>query len=48
MGRLKKNEDEKKIKISISIKRELYFKIKINNDKPSRIIEKLLKDHYDK
>lgn len=47
MGRHKKNENDKKIKIGITIDRELYYRIK--NDKliPSRIIEKLVRDYYD-
>ena len=40
------NQEEKKIKIGISIDRELYKKIKDENLKPSRVIEKLLREHY--
>jgi hypothetical protein len=46
MGRPIKTQEEKKIKIGISIDRELYKKIKDENLKPSRIIEKLLREHY--
>ena len=46
MGRLKKLDNEKKIKVSISLSRELYKKIKEENLMPSRIIEKLLWEHY--
>ena len=48
MGRKLKLEDEKKVKLSISITRNLLFKIKNENLKPSRIIETLLKKYYDK
>jgi hypothetical protein len=46
MGRPKKMTDDKKIKVSISLDRELYNKIKLDNLKPSRIIEKLIRDYY--
>lgn len=46
MGRPKKKLEEKKIKLSISIDRKLYEKIKKENLMPSRIIEKLVKDYY--
>ena len=46
MGRPIKTQEEKKIKIGISIDRELYKKIKDENLKPSRVIEKLLRKHY--
>lgn len=46
MGRPKKTTDEKKIKVSISLDRELYNKIKLDNLKPSRILERLLKEYY--
>jgi hypothetical protein len=46
MGRPKKPTDEKKIKVSISLDRKLYFRIKVDNLKPSRIIEKLVEDYY--
>jgi hypothetical protein len=48
MGRPIKSQEEKKIKIGISIDRELYKKIKNNNLKPSRVIEQLLREHYGK
>jgi hypothetical protein len=48
MGRQKKLDNEKKIKVSISLNRELYAKIKNNKLMPSRIIEKLLWDYYGK
>ena len=47
MGRKQKTEEEKKVKISVSIDRELYNKIKLSNNKPSRILEKLLREYYD-
>jgi len=46
MGRHKKNKEDKKIKVSISINRELYYKIKEDKIMPSRIIEKLIKEYY--
>jgi hypothetical protein len=46
MGRKVKTQEDKKIKISISIDRNLYIKIKKDNLKPSRIIEKLLTHYY--
>lgn len=47
MGRPIKDYNEKKIKISISLDKGIYYKIKTNGEKPSRIIEKLLKEYYD-
>jgi hypothetical protein len=46
MGRPKKNTDEKKVKVSISLDRELYNKIKGDKIMPSRIIEKLIREYY--
>jgi hypothetical protein len=46
MGRPKKTTDEKKIKVSISLDKNLYDKIKLDNLKPSRIIEKLVREFY--
>jgi len=46
MGRPKKNKEDKKIKVSISIDRVLYNKIKEEKIMPSRIIEKLVREHY--
>jgi len=46
MGRPKKNKEDKKIKVSISLDRELYFKIKEEKIMPSRIIEKLIRNYY--
>jgi hypothetical protein len=46
MGRPKKNIIDKKIKVSISLDRNLYDKIKLDNLKPSRIIEKLIREYY--
>lgn len=48
MGRKPKSEQEKKIKISISIDRNLYKKIKISGNKPSRVLEQLLRKYYEK
>lgn len=47
MGRKSKNEEDKKIKISISIDKDLYKKIKLNKEKPSRVLEKLLRKYYE-
>lgn len=46
MGRPKKEENDKKIKIGITIDRELYSLIKKDNLKPSRIIENLVREYY--
>jgi len=46
MGRPKKSVDEKKVKVSISLDRNLYDKIKLDNFKPSRMIEKLVREYY--
>jgi hypothetical protein len=47
MGRNKKLDCEKKIKVSVSLNKEIYYKIKKDNFMPSRIIEKLLIDYYE-
>jgi len=46
MGRPKKNEEDKKIKIGISLDRNLYNIVMKDGDKVSRIIEKIIKEHY--
>jgi hypothetical protein len=46
MGRPKKEENDKKIKIGITIDRQLYCQIKKDKLIPSRIIEKLVKEYY--
>ena len=46
MGRPKKEEKDKKIKIGITIDRELYNQIKKDKIMPSRIIEKLVRNYY--
>jgi len=46
MGRPKKNKEEKKIKVSISLDRVLYNKIKEEKIMPSRMIEKLVREYY--
>jgi hypothetical protein len=48
MGRPYKTENEKKIKIAISIDRGLYQKIKESGDKTSRIIEKIVREYYER
>ena len=47
MGRLKKEETDKKIKIAISLDRNLHNLIIKDGGKRSRIIEKILKEYYD-
>jgi hypothetical protein len=46
MGRPTKDYNDKKINISISLEKEIYYRMKNDGEKPSRIIEKLLKDYY--
>jgi len=46
MGRPTKDYNDKKIKISISIDKGVYYLIKTNGEKPSRIIQKLLDEYY--
>lgn len=45
MGRLKKEEKEKKIKIGISLDRKLYDFIMKDGGKRSRIIEKIIRNY---
>jgi hypothetical protein len=45
MGRPLKKEEDKKIKIGISLDRKLYKKIIKDGGKISRIIEKIIKEH---
>lgn len=47
MGRPIKDYNEKKINISISLDKKIYYRIKTDGEKPSRIIEKLLKEYYE-
>jgi hypothetical protein len=46
MGRPKKEEKDKKIKIGITLDRDLYNQIKKDKLIPSRIIEILIRDYY--
>jgi hypothetical protein len=46
MGRPKKSEEDKKIKIGICLNRELYNKLIEDGGKISRIIEKIIYSHY--
>ena len=46
MGRPKKEDNDKKIKIGITIDRELYKLIKKDKLMPSRIIENLVREYY--
>jgi hypothetical protein len=48
MGRPIKTQEEKKIKIGISIDRELFNKLKIDKIIPSRFFDIKLKEYYDK
>ena len=45
MGRKKKDETDKKIKIGISLDRTLYEKIMRNGGMKSRIIESIIREH---
>lgn len=47
MGRPKKNESDKKVKIGITMDPKLYEQIKIDKLIPSRIIEKLVREYYE-
>jgi hypothetical protein len=47
MGRKKKNETDKKVKIGISLDRTLYDLILKEGEKCSRIIEKIIRKHYE-
>ena len=48
MGRLKKEEQDKKIKIGISLDRNLYNTIMKNGGMKSRIIEKIIREYCGK
>jgi hypothetical protein len=48
MGRPKKIEEDKKIKIGISVDRSLVYKLKEDNINPSKFFDKKLKEHYGK
>jgi hypothetical protein len=48
MGRPAKKEEDKKIKIGISLDRQLYNLIMKDGGKVSRIIEKIIKTHCGK
>jgi hypothetical protein len=45
MGRPSKKEEDKKIKIGISLNRQLYNSIMKDGGKVSRIIENIIKQH---
>ena len=45
MGRPKKEEHDKKIKIGICLDRKLYTEIMKDGGKVSRIIEKIIREH---
>jgi hypothetical protein len=47
MGRPKKEELDKKIKIGISLDRKLFEHIIKDGNKVSRIIEKIIRNHYE-
>jgi hypothetical protein len=46
MGRPKKEEQDKKIKIGICLDRKLYTELMKNGGKVSRIIEKIIREYY--
>jgi hypothetical protein len=46
MGRPKKDEKDKKIKVSVSMDRQLLKLIKDDGLKPSRIINRLVEEYY--
>jgi hypothetical protein len=48
MGRPKKEKNECKIKLGISLDRELYNRMVIEKTKKSSLINKLLKEYYEK
>jgi hypothetical protein len=47
-GRPKKNEENKKVKYGISIDRYLFDKMKNEEVSVSKLIQILVKEHYDK
>jgi hypothetical protein len=47
MGRPSKTEEDKKVKIGISLDRGLFNLITSEGDKVSRIIEKIIKEYYE-
>ena len=47
MGRKKLNLSERKIKIGITLDRDLYQRIKNSNLIPSQLLNKLLRTYYD-
>ena len=46
MGRPKKEERDKKIKVGICMDRQLYEKVMENCGKVSQIIENIIRDYY--
>lgn len=46
MGRPSKDYNDKKINISVSIDKSVYYLMKSKGEKPSRIIQKLLDEYY--
>ena len=46
MGRPKKEEKDKKIKVGICLDRTLYNTMMENGGKVSRIIENIIREHY--
>lgn len=46
MGRPKKEENDKKIKVGICMDRQLYSKLMKNGGKVSQIIENIIRDYY--
>jgi ribosomal protein S16 len=46
MGRPKKEEKDKKVKVGISMDRTLYLELMKNGGKLSQIVEKIIKEYY--
>lgn len=47
MGRPKKEEKDKKIKVGICLDRQLHTELVKNGGRVSQIIEKIIKEYYD-
>lgn len=46
MGRPKKEENDKKIKVGICMDRQLYIELMKNGGRVSQIIEKIIREYY--
>lgn len=47
MGRPKKEENDKKIKVGICMDRQLYIELMKNGGRVSQIIEKIIREYYE-